>query len=54
MIINQLQKTAIANTNCQASSTPTAPTSQLKKKQLIAKWLVDQNSQLVCKWVTKD
>jgi hypothetical protein len=54
MIINQLQKTVIANTNCQASSTPTAPTNQLKKKQLIAKWIVDQNNQLVATWVTKD
>jgi len=54
MIINQSKKTAITNSNTQQLNTLLISTAKLTKKQLVAIWLVDENSRLYCKWTTKD
>lgn len=46
--------TAIAISNSHQSNTIPAPTTKSDKKRLVAQWLVDDNSQLYCQWVTKD
>jgi hypothetical protein len=54
MMSSQSKKTSIANSNSQKSNTLPKLTTKPERKQLIARWLVDENSQLYCKWVTKD
>lgn len=51
MIINQSTRPSISNSNLQEINTLVTPTNQAKKKQLVAKWLVDENSRLYCKWI---
>ena len=54
MTITQLEKTAIASSNSQESNTLPTLTTKSDKKQLVARWLFDENSKLYCQWVTKD
>ena len=54
MTITQLEKTAIASSNSQELNTLPRLTTKYGKKQLVAQWLVDENSKLYCQWVTKD
>lgn len=54
MISSQSKNNSIADSNSQESNTLPSLTTKSDKKQLIARWLVDENFKLYCKWVAKD
>lgn len=54
MLIKQTKKPTIAKSEFSDFNTLILQTNKAKNKQLVAKWLVDENSRLYCKWITKD
>jgi hypothetical protein len=45
----------IANSNTLAATSSLTPTTaHLRKKRLVARWLVDENAKLYRQWITED
>ena len=49
-----LKNIAIANNDTLAATMVSPSIANPPKKRLVARWLVDENSKLYCKWIIED